>query len=45
MSDKLFQMLDRDTATHINVRQARRWFKPIELGKECGLHFTSRVKQ
>lgn len=45
VSDKLFQTLDRDTAAHISVRQAGKWFKPIELGKECDLYFSSRGKQ
>ncbi|GBM96046.1 hypothetical protein AVEN_111440-1 [Araneus ventricosus] len=43
VSDKLFQTLDRETAAHINVRQNEKWFKPVELGKECDLYFTSRV--
>ncbi|GBM25896.1 hypothetical protein AVEN_94343-1 [Araneus ventricosus] len=42
VSDKLFQTLDRETAAHINVRQNEKWFKPVELGKECDLYFTSR---
>ncbi|GBN07343.1 hypothetical protein AVEN_96605-1 [Araneus ventricosus] len=45
VSDKLFQTLDRETAAHINVRQNEKWFKPVELGKECDLYFTSRGKR
>nr|XP_042908182.1 uncharacterized protein LOC122271326 [Parasteatoda tepidariorum] len=44
VSDKLFRTLDRDTASHINVRQGEKWFKPLELAKECDLYFTSRGK-
>ena len=44
VSDKLFQTLDRYTAAHISVKQAEYWFKPIELGEECDLYFTSRGK-
>ncbi|XP_055947045.1 uncharacterized protein LOC129980690 [Argiope bruennichi] len=42
VSDKLFQTLDKETATHINIRQNQKWFTPLELGKECDLYFASK---
>ena len=44
VSDKLFETLDKETASHISIRQADSWFKPLELGKEVDLYFTSRGK-
>ncbi|GFX53013.1 integrase catalytic domain-containing protein [Trichonephila clavipes] len=39
----MFQTLDRETAAHINIRQSGDWFRPLQLGKECDLYFTSSV--
>ncbi|XP_071034250.1 uncharacterized protein, partial [Parasteatoda tepidariorum] len=44
ISDKLFQTLDRETATYISVKQSDTWFEPIKLGKEIDLFMTSRGK-
>lgn len=33
VSDKLFNTLDCDTATHIVIRQAEGWFTPANLAK------------
>ncbi|XP_055928536.1 uncharacterized protein LOC129959673 [Argiope bruennichi] len=44
VSDKLFQTLDKETPTCINIRQNQQWFKPLELGKECDLYFASKGK-
>ncbi|GFQ95937.1 fatty acid synthase [Trichonephila clavata] len=41
VSDKMFQTIDRETAAHINIRQSGDWFRPLQLGKECDLYFTS----
>ncbi|GFX31255.1 uncharacterized protein TNCV_2027561 [Trichonephila clavipes] len=41
VSDKMLQALDRETAAHITIRQSEDWFRPLQLGKECDLHFTS----
>ncbi|GFS66876.1 uncharacterized protein TNCV_230571 [Trichonephila clavipes] len=41
ISDKMFQTLDRETAAHINIRQSGDWFRPLQLGEECDLYFTS----
>ncbi|GFX78532.1 DUF1758 domain-containing protein [Trichonephila clavipes] len=43
--DKMFQTLDRETAAHINIRQSGDWFRPLQLGKECDLYFTSSAKE
>ncbi|GFR29742.1 integrase catalytic domain-containing protein [Trichonephila clavata] len=44
VSDKMFQTIDRETAAHINIRQSGDWFRPLQLGKECDLYFTSSVQ-
>ncbi|GFT99420.1 DUF1758 domain-containing protein [Trichonephila clavipes] len=44
ISDKMFQTLDREMAAHINIRQSGDWFRPLQLGKECDLYFTSSGK-
>ncbi|GFQ95490.1 uncharacterized protein TNCT_64371 [Trichonephila clavata] len=41
VSDKMFQTIDRETAAHINIRPSGDWFRPLQLGKECDLYFTS----
>ncbi|GFR15354.1 integrase catalytic domain-containing protein [Trichonephila clavata] len=41
VSDKMFQTIDRETAAHINIKQSGDWFRPLQLGKECDLYFTS----
>lgn len=44
VSDKMFQTLDKETASHISVRQLDNWFDPLALGKEADLFFVSRGK-
>ncbi|GFU07877.1 integrase catalytic domain-containing protein [Trichonephila clavipes] len=42
ISDKLFETLNKETATHINIREAEDWFRPIDLAKECDIYISSR---
>ncbi|GFU67869.1 hypothetical protein TNCV_2966591 [Trichonephila clavipes] len=30
------------TATHIGIREAEDWFRPIDLAKECDIYISSR---
>ncbi|GFT92660.1 integrase catalytic domain-containing protein [Trichonephila clavipes] len=34
ISDKLFETLNKETTTHIGIREAEDWFRPIDLAKE-----------
>ncbi|GFU94021.1 hypothetical protein TNCV_390181 [Trichonephila clavipes] len=38
--EKQFKTLNKETATHIGIREAEDWFRPIDLAKEfsSGLH-------
>ncbi|GFV15259.1 DUF1758 domain-containing protein [Trichonephila clavipes] len=42
ISDKLLETLNEKTATHIGVREAEDWFRPIDLAKECDIYISSR---
>ncbi|GFV11342.1 uncharacterized protein TNCV_2108451 [Trichonephila clavipes] len=43
ISDKLFETLNKETATHIGIREAEYWFRPIDLAKrECDIYISSR---
>ncbi|GFT86825.1 DUF1758 domain-containing protein [Trichonephila clavipes] len=42
ISDKLFETLNQETATHIGIREAEDWFRPIDLAKECDIYISSR---
>ncbi|GFW46018.1 integrase catalytic domain-containing protein [Trichonephila clavipes] len=42
ISDKLFETLNKETATHIGIRKAEDWFRPINLAKECDIYISSR---
>ncbi|GFW89857.1 transposon Tf2-6 polyprotein [Trichonephila clavipes] len=42
ISDKLFETLNKETATHIGIREAEDWFRPTDLGKECDIYISSR---
>ncbi|GFW34213.1 transposon Tf2-6 polyprotein [Trichonephila clavipes] len=42
ISDKLFETLNKETATHIGIREAEDWFRPIYLAKECDIYISSR---
>ncbi|GFT17765.1 integrase catalytic domain-containing protein [Trichonephila clavipes] len=40
ISDKLFETLNKETATHIGIREAEDWFRPIDLAKECDIYIS-----
>ncbi|GFT34543.1 uncharacterized protein TNCV_4125071 [Trichonephila clavipes] len=42
ISDKFFETLNKETATHIGIREAEDWFRPIDLAKECDIYISSR---
>ncbi|GFW43999.1 integrase catalytic domain-containing protein [Trichonephila clavipes] len=42
ISDKLFETLNKETATHIGIREAEDWFRPIDSAKECDIYISSR---
>ncbi|GFY26414.1 uncharacterized protein TNCV_26111 [Trichonephila clavipes] len=42
ISDELFETLNKETATHIGIREAEDWFRPIDLAKECDIYISSR---
>ncbi|GFX70844.1 DUF1758 domain-containing protein [Trichonephila clavipes] len=42
ISDKLFETLNKATATHIGIREAEDWFRPMDLAKECDIYISSR---
>ncbi|GFW47360.1 transposon Tf2-6 polyprotein [Trichonephila clavipes] len=42
ISDKLFETYNKETATHISIREAEDWFRPIDLAKECDIYILSR---
>ncbi|GFV47966.1 retrovirus-related Pol polyprotein from transposon 412 [Trichonephila clavipes] len=42
ISDKLLETLNKETATHIGIREAEDWFRPIDLAKECDIYISSR---
>ncbi|GFV03129.1 uncharacterized protein TNCV_59941, partial [Trichonephila clavipes] len=42
ISDKLYETLNKETATHIGIREAEDWFRPINLAKECDIYISSR---
>ncbi|GFX13457.1 DUF1758 domain-containing protein [Trichonephila clavipes] len=42
ISDKLFETLNKETATHIGIREAEDWFRPIDLAKECDIYILSK---
>ncbi|GFU01657.1 hypothetical protein TNCV_1521981 [Trichonephila clavipes] len=42
ISDKLSETLNKETATHIGIREAEDWFRPIDLAKECDIYISSR---
>ncbi|GFT98068.1 integrase catalytic domain-containing protein [Trichonephila clavipes] len=43
ISDKLFETLNKETATHIGIREAEDWFRPIDLAKECDIYISSEA--
>ncbi|GFX99484.1 uncharacterized protein TNCV_3039591 [Trichonephila clavipes] len=42
VEDKQFKTLNKKTATHIGIREAEDWFRPIDLAKECDIYISSR---
>ncbi|GFV64032.1 uncharacterized protein TNCV_3144231 [Trichonephila clavipes] len=42
ISDKLFETLNKETATHIGIREAEDWLRPIDLAKECDIYNSSK---
>ncbi|GFW57752.1 phosphatase and actin regulator 2 [Trichonephila clavipes] len=42
VEDKQFETLNKETATHIGIREAEDWFRPIDLAKECDIYISSR---
>ncbi|GFX90322.1 transposon Tf2-9 polyprotein [Trichonephila clavipes] len=42
VSDRLFETLNKETATHIGIREEEDWFRPIDLAKECDIYISSR---
>ncbi|GFX52683.1 phosphatase and actin regulator 2 [Trichonephila clavipes] len=42
VEDKQFKTLNKETATHIGIREAEDWFRPIDLAKECDIYFSSK---
>ncbi|GFU93039.1 retrovirus-related Pol polyprotein from transposon 412 [Trichonephila clavipes] len=43
ISDKLYETLNKETATHIGIREAEDWFRPIDLAKECDIYISSEA--
>ncbi|GFW80953.1 hypothetical protein TNCV_3780321 [Trichonephila clavipes] len=39
--EKQFKTLNKETATHIGIREAEDWFSPIDLAKECDIYISS----
>lgn len=44
VADRMFESLDNETAAHISIRQGDKWFRPLDLGKECDIYYSSRGK-
>ncbi|GFV00641.1 CCHC-type domain-containing protein [Trichonephila clavipes] len=44
VADKMFEMLDSETVTHIGVLQGEEWYKPRNLGKQCDIFYASKGK-
>ncbi|GFW13962.1 CCHC-type domain-containing protein [Trichonephila clavipes] len=44
VADKMFEMLDSETATHIGVLQGEEWYKPRDLGKQCDIFYAFKGK-
>ncbi|GFY13913.1 hypothetical protein TNCV_1295741 [Trichonephila clavipes] len=42
VEEKQFETLNKETATHIGIREAEDWFRPIDLAKECDIYISSR---
>ncbi|GFX63787.1 phosphatase and actin regulator 2 [Trichonephila clavipes] len=44
VEDKQFKTLNKETATHIGIREAEDWFRPIDLAKESQ-NFKPKIKE
>ncbi|GFV83346.1 histone-lysine N-methyltransferase SETMAR [Trichonephila clavipes] len=42
VGEKQFKTLNKETATHIGIREAEDWFRPIDLAKECDIYISSK---
>ncbi|GFW32131.1 phosphatase and actin regulator 2 [Trichonephila clavipes] len=42
VEEKQLETLNKETATHIGIREAEDWFRPIDLTKECDIYISSR---
>ncbi|GFS62476.1 hypothetical protein TNCV_1262631 [Trichonephila clavipes] len=42
VEEKQFETLNKETATHVSIREAEDWFRPIDLAKECDIYISSR---
>ncbi|GFW51068.1 hypothetical protein TNCV_3593501 [Trichonephila clavipes] len=42
VEEKQFETSNKETATHIGIREAEDWFRPIDLAKECDIYISSR---
>ncbi|GFV53219.1 hypothetical protein TNCV_1065781 [Trichonephila clavipes] len=42
VEEKRFETLNKETATHIGIREEEDWFRPIDLAKECDIYISSR---
>ncbi|GFV43345.1 phosphatase and actin regulator 2 [Trichonephila clavipes] len=42
VEEKQFKTLNKETETHIGIREAEDWFRPIDLAKECDIYISSR---
>ncbi|GFS59304.1 retrovirus-related Pol polyprotein from transposon opus [Trichonephila clavipes] len=42
VEEKQFETLNKETATHIGIREAEDWFRPNDLAKECDIYISSK---
>ncbi|GFU20502.1 phosphatase and actin regulator 2 [Trichonephila clavipes] len=42
VEEKQFETLNKETATHIDIREAEDWFRRIYLAKECDIYISSK---
>ncbi|GFX03275.1 phosphatase and actin regulator 2 [Trichonephila clavipes] len=42
VEEKQFETLNKETTTHIGIREAEDWFRPIDLAKECDIYISSK---
>ncbi|GFW50586.1 phosphatase and actin regulator 2 [Trichonephila clavipes] len=44
IDERVSQNEREETATHIGIREAEDWFRPIDLAKECDIYISSRSR-